>query len=340
MSSDPTTELSRIKAESSAWSIARDRGLTPDEQDRLLDWLAADPRHSEWLAKHQQGLKRLRLLAHWRPEHSTRPNPDLLAAPLKSKARTYHLRWLAPIGLAASFALVTFWWSRSDPSPPGPEPVIVRKVLEDGSTIDLNHGADVEITYTTERRDIRLLRGEATFKVAKNPERPFIVTASGVTVRAVGTAFNVNLSEQAVAVMVTEGRVKVDGPAQNSNLPNATSAPEIPILEAGERTTISLTPNLTVPPTIETVPPAEMNRVLAWQPRQLEFNDTPLAQVAAEFNATNRLKIVIDDPILAAMPMGASLRSDNVEGFVRILESTFGLTVERRGDMIMIRRRQ
>lgn len=333
MISDPTSsELSRIKAESSAWSVARERGLTAEEQDRFFDWMAADPRHSEWLAKHQQGLKSLKMLAHWRPEHSTRPNPNLLAAFAKPKPGAKLLRWFVPVGLAAAVALTAVWWSRPDREANPIELLTVRKVLEDGSKIDLSHGAEVEVTYTPERRDVRLLRGEATFKVAKDPGRPFNVVASGVTVRAVGTAFNVDLGEKSVAVLVTEGSVKVNGPDQ---LP-ASRPPELPVLDAGLQMVVPLTHAGS--PTIERASQAALNRVRRWRPTQLEFNDTPLAQVVAELNGENRLKLVIADPVIASMPMGASLRTDNVEGFVRILESNFGLKTEQRGDSIVIRR--
>ena len=62
--------------------------------------------------------------------------------------------------------------------------------------------------------------------------------------------------------------------------------------------------------------------------KQLEFNDTPLAEVVAEFNGANRVKMVVDDPGLASVPVGASLRSDNVEGFVRLLEASFNVKAE------------
>ena len=351
MSFDPkaTLEMERIKRESADWIAARERGLTADEQDRFFSWLAADPRHSEVLAKQQQVMQSLKKLALWRPEHAARPNPDLLAAPRKSPRRAW--RWLAPLGLAAALVVgAGLWWRMSATTEIAAESPIIRKVLEDGSTIDLNHGAQVEVSYSPERRSVRLLYGEATFKVAKNKERPFVVSAGGVSVQAVGTAFNVNFQAKSVAVLVTEGRVRVtppaasdekgtgsreQGPGALAGSPSAADRPPV-FIDAGERTVIGLVQPQA--PRVEAVPPVEMARVLAWQPRQLEFTNTPLAQVLAEFNASNQVKLVIDDPELASMPIDASLRSDNVEGFVRILEQNFGIRAERRDSMIMLRR--
>jgi transmembrane sensor len=347
MANEPTspTPNADIEHQAAAWLARRDRGLTAIEQDEFFEWLAADPRHGEWLARHQQTVAGLKLLAQWKPEHCSRPNPDLLAAPSAGASFTSSkvVRWFLPLGLAAAAAVAVLLWPRhsapavstsmADLSP------IVRRVLEDGSTIDLNRGAEVEVAYTAARRDVRLLRGEANFTVAKNPDRPFVVNAGGVEVRAVGTAFNVNFRAQAVEVLVTEGKVRV---SQSSSDPtNGSDAPAptvvIPILEAGQRTVVSLSDRDTSPK-VDAVSSQQIARVVAWQPRQLEFSDTPLAQVVAEFNASNSIKMVVDDPRLASLPIGASLRSDNVEGFVRVLEASFHVTAERRADGVIVLR--
>jgi transmembrane sensor len=180
------------------------------------------------------------------------------------------------------------------------------------------------------------LRGEAIFSVAKAPDRPFIVDANGVRVRAVGTAFNVNLQSRKVVVLVTEGQVQVIPPRSGSPRSVDGGPPEGRIVAAGHRTFVSFdqpAPLEIHPVTLET-----MARELEWQPRQLEFNDTPLAQVVAEFNSSNRVKMVIDVPALATIPVGASLRSDNVEGFVRLLEASFHIRAERRSDNVIVLR--
>lgn len=347
MAKDP--HISRpveIEHQAAAWLARRDRGLTATEQDEFFQWLAEDPRHGEWMARHQQTVAGLRLLAQWKPEHGNRPNPDLLAATQVAApvASRLILRWLVPAGLAAAAALALLIWQphiRSEASP-GANSVrtsIVRRVLEDGSTIDLNHGADVAVNYSATRRDIRLVRGEAHFTVTKNPERPFVVTIGSVEVCAVGTAFNVNFRSQAVEVLVTEGKVRVSQARQEHADGGATPAPTIvvPILEAGQRTVVPLASQVTAP-LVNAVSAQEIARVTAWQPRQLEFTDTPLAQVVAAFNANNRIKMVVDDPRLATLPVGASLRSDNIEGFVRMLQASFHVTAEHRADGVIVLR--
>jgi transmembrane sensor len=71
---------------------------------------------------------------------------------------------------------------------------------------------------------------------------------------------------------------------------------------------------------------------LAWQPRLLDFSDTSLAEIAAALNRRNPVQLTVDSPRLRALRVNGSIRSDNVEGFVRLLESTFEIRAEWRSE--------
>jgi transmembrane sensor len=321
------------------WLIRRDRGLTPGEQDDYLQWLAADPRHGDAFARQQATWRELDLLADWRPEHAPAANPALLAPPRHATRRP--LRWLAPAAFAAAACVALAFFLNRETRPSSATasatPTVAtgyeKRLLDDGSVLELNRGACVFVAYTPTERRVRLLSGEVHFTVAKNPARPFIVSAAGVETRAVGTAFNVRLAAAVVEVLVTEGRVQVtpslapDARSSDPLAPPETAA----LVSRGERVTISLAADRTP----GTSPPA---RTLAWQPRLLEFSSAPLAQVVAEFNRHNTLQLSLADPDLASLPVTASFRSDNAEGFVRLLEATAGVRAERRRDTILLRR--
>jgi len=323
-----------IALAASGWIVRNNRGLTAAEQDEFSSWLAADPRHGEWWAKRRQAWSEFDVLTEWRPEHSSEPNPDLLAAP--RRGRRNGLKWVFPVSLAlaagVAVALIVL-----RPAPAGKNvPVIAAaagyesRALDDGTVVELNGGAQIDVQFTAAERRVRLVRGEAHFQVAKNPLRPFVVEAGGVAVRAVGTAFNVLLGSQAVDVLVTEGRVRVDPPAA------AAAARVAPDVSAGQRVVVSLSGGAA--PVVSTVSEEEIARRLAWQPRLLDFSATPLAEVAAEFNRRNRTQLVLADPALRAMPIVASFRSDNLDGFVRMLEISAGVSAERTGDTVVLRR--
>ena len=215
-------------------------------------------------------------------------------------------------------------------------------ILEDGSTIELNTGAKVEVHYTADMRTVQLVHGEALFSVAKNPARPFIVAAGPVAVRAVGTAFRVALAPREVSVLVTEGKVQVAStsvaPAPAAGAENPGSPASDPtMLTAGQQTVIDLTATDLVP-AVQEVTPAQVERALAWQGLRLEFVDMPLGDVVTDFNRYNRRKLVVADDATAAIVVGGNFRADNVEAFVRLLESGFGVTAFRHGDEIVLRR--
>ena len=329
------------------WLVKRDRGLTAAEQDAFSQWLAADPRHGEWFALQRRTVGDFGCLAQWRPEHSEEPNPDLLARPRR------RLWWLAPVALAAaaSLAVAFVWWRTTSPPPSAAivaKDEVVRRILGDGSTVELNRGAVVTVEFTAAERRTTLVRGEALFTVAKNPARPFIVRVGGVDVRAVGTAFSVRLDSASVEVLVTEGRVAVTppvGPAlvavpsENTGVPTSGSPTSRPAeISAGQHATVSLTDS--APFKIVAVTPAATARLLAWQSQLLDFSSAPLQTALAEFNRRNRVQFVLADAELAALPVIALIRSDNVEGFARFLAATPGLEVEHRGDAEIVVRRK
>lgn len=326
-----------VADQAAAWILRRDRGLTAAEQDEFSEWLAADPRHGVELARHHRPWKRIDLLAQWRPEHSPKPNPDLLAPPLRRRLWRFAV---IPVGLAAAAAGVALWLVRAPHRPPAaPSAVVValppggNQILEDGSVVELNLNSKIAATFSATERRVELLQGEAHFTVAKNRARPFIVSAGGVEVRAVGTAFNVRMGAAALEVLVTEGHVQVSAPQPVAA--EATAARTVveatPVLAARQRAFVPLEAKAG-PPQIATLTVGEIERVLAWQQLQMDFTAAPLGAIAAEFNRRNVVQLVIADPELASLRLSATFRSDNLDGFVSLLEAGFGVRAERRGD--------
>ena len=342
-----------LEATASAWLARRDRGLTAAEQDGYFEWLRADPRHGAMIAHLEKTWGALDALAEWRPTHSTRPNPDLLATPTPFRKSGWArrikcpltIRTLAAAAAAVVVAGVFVFQSVSPESPassgtvrviPSPE----RLTLEDGSVVELNHGGKLEIDFSSETRRVRLVRGEAHFTVTKNPARPFIVEANGVAVRAVGTAFNVRHSAAAVEVLVTEGQVQVERSIAVVAASAPTPLPPAPTaLVAGERAIVDTTAP-TAQLVVATVGPTEIAQALSWQGVRLEFAELPLAEVVTEFNLRNRQQLFVGDAATGRLRVGGSFRADNVDGFVRLLEASFGVSAQRRADGALVLRHQ
>ena len=342
-----------IEPAAAEWLVRHDRGLTPAQQDEFLSWLTVSAAHRESFERHRTMWGDFNALTQWRPEHGTTPNPDLLARHRRPAP------WRRPLPLllatAAAIAL-TFWLvpaagPRADASLTFETATYRQEKLPDGSVLDLNRGAHVVVQFSATERRVLLVQGEAQFAVAKNPARPFVVRAGGVDVRAVGTAFNVKLIGPNLEVLVTEGTVHVSQqtavvpPTSTATGASAGAAPTaapvvLAALTAGQRTVIPVA-TVIAPPVVVPASVPEIARLLDWQPRLLDFDSTPLAEVVETFNRRNPQRLVIGDEELRALTIVASIRSDNVESFVRLLEGTMGVKADRTqaGEIVLRRAR-
>lgn len=328
----------RAAADAAAdWVVREDRGLSAGERREFAAWRAADPRHA---AEHA------RLRSTWGALDASRQVPELSAlaeaALERGRARRRGRRRFRAATAAAAAALLMLagWlqWGEVRPTP-APRfakenyrvlaPTLQRTVLADGSVAELNGDSRIEVVYTATERRVRLLRGEAHFVVAKNPERPFHVSAGPVTVRAVGTAFNVRLAAEKIEVLVTEGKVRLehaDGPHVTEGAAAAT-----PSLVEGQRA-IYRAPTASAPPAIDVdeVNRAEIDHELGWQSTRLVFNNTPLDEVVEGFNRYNRHRLTLGDPRLRERTLTGIFRADNREGFVRLLRASVDVKAEQR----------
>ena len=346
-------EHTAIEDAAAAWLGRRDGGLTAAQEAELAQWLRADPHNMEAFARLDAAWRVLDRLAALRPTGNAEPDADL---PLRRSHGK--LVWL-PVTLATAAALVVAyvgWWR------PAHEAVsfswtaatevggLQKMALPDGSVVALNTDSAVEVGFTAAERRVRLARGEAHFVVAKNPARPFVVEASGVEVRAVGTAFNVRLRPESIEVLVTEGRVRVNdirGTGTSLITPAGSgpaSSAELPVIVAGQRAVIPLAPLANAvalaPMVVVPVAPAEISQMLAWEDRRLEFDPKPLSALVAEFNRYSRHKLVVADPAIAGLKVGGSFRVSDYDAFVRLLESSFGVTAERLENETVLRGRR
>ncbi len=251
-------------------------------------------------------------------------------------------RWqvtLGTLGAAAAIAVGIAGWQRFKPAPPVetalPDNIRVlastlqSRTLPDGSVAELNGRSRIEVEYSATERRVRLTEGEAHFVVTKDPARPFYVTAGPVTVRAVGTAFNVRLEAAAIEVLVTEGKVQMEASAAAPVAPAVVAAPP-PALVAGQRVLIDRVAGMTAAVAVGEVAQSEIDEALGWQGTRLVFSATTLDEVVAAFNRYNRHRLALGDPKLSSRTLTGTFRADNLEGFLRLVRQMVDVKVELR----------
>lgn len=91
-------------------------------------------------------------------------------------------------------------------------------LLDDGSLVHLGADSALQIDFDEGFRQVKLLSGEAYFEVEPDKNRPFQVVAGNVDATVLGTAFDVKIMSEAVAVAVNHGRVAVDSSAANQQV--------------------------------------------------------------------------------------------------------------------------
>ncbi len=184
--------------------------------------------------------------------------------------------------------------------------------LADGSRVHLNTASTIEISLKKDRRQLRLVKGEALFEVAHDPSRPFLVNAASARLRAVGTAFNVRIRENVVELTVTEGVVAV---AQSGD---PVLRPRGAHIAAGDGAVIRAG---AVAPTV--LGGEVLRQRTAWQEGVIEFEGETLPQAVEEFNRYRAQPIIVGDPRLSNIRVGGRFEVDEADKFLLALESSF-----------------
>jgi transmembrane sensor len=182
--------------------------------------------------------------------------------------------------------------------------------LSDGSSISAAPFTRLHHDFSDDQRFVSLEQGKAVFRVAKDPSRPFFVEAGGVVIKATGTQFGVETSDETVTVTMREGTVIVT-PAADSE---ATFA-GVP-LAADDQLTLSRSGQ---PKVVHT----DAEQELGWERGLLKFVDgDTIGDAVAQFNNFNDIKIAVDKRT-SARPMRGRFDAIDPLSFA----DTVGLTV-------------
>jgi transmembrane sensor len=194
--------------------------------------------------------------------------------------------------------------------------------LEDGSTVQLNASSAIAGDFDASHRTVRLLRGQAFFEVARDPDRPFTVEAGDVRVTALGTAFDVRIGSTGTDVTVTHNAVMVAF-AREPNQPLR--------LEEGERAGYDHVTHA------RKISPADGLLALAWRRGQLVVDNAPLSYVVEEMARHFSGRIFVATEALARRRISGTLTVSDTDAALDFLEKALGVRASRIGPVIIIR---
>lgn len=198
MNSDKSDQI----LDTAAGWVARLRSDAVCEADRQAFglWLAADAEHTTAMDAMLDLWEDLEVVKH---------------LPLKQPA-SGRRQWLAGgLALAASLllALLLVPGMQTGSGPQSYQTRVGERLmvkLADGSQITLNTNSHLLVQLDAQQRQLVLTRGEAYFDVARDTDRPFVVTAGDTRVTVLGTAFNIYLEQGTSHITVTAGTVRIN----------------------------------------------------------------------------------------------------------------------------------
>lgn len=307
-----------LDAEAAAWAVRLEADdLNEAEREALEAWLARDSRCVGALVRAQSMWADLDRVVALDTEGELRMPPSRWHV----LGGRVDLRWAALAAstlVAAVLGLGTYDYY--DGRVAATKGEIRRVTLEDGSSMILNSSSVVQVRFQKDTREVLLRQGEASFQVAADKGRPFIVRAGDLAVRATGTNFAVRLQPQQVSVIVDEGAVQV----QRADL------------QLGDEQTVTRNQSLVADTgkRMKQVRLSEQDiqRRLAWRDGMLIFNGERLAEAATEVNRYALKPIIIDDRRLAEKAFVGAFRVGDAKTFADSVVAAYGARLSERND--------
>lgn len=312
----------KIGAQAAAWTVRAAEGpLDASTQAELDAWLSEDPKHlGAWVRAQVIWVDTDRLAAL-----------DAGGATTETVEQVRDFAWPRRVAAAAAAALLVASGVAAHDRLAGrittDRGEIRRIALSDGSTIFLNADTALQVRFDDGERRIVMRRGEASFVVAKDAARPFVVEAGSLSARAVGTDFSVGIgAEGDIAVTVAEGLVKVTG---DDGVGGGR------MLRRDEQFVAA-----TIGPRRTQLDPGEVRRQLAWRNGELIFRGQRLEVAAAEVNRYAEKPVVINDLSLGRAEFMGVFHVGDSRAFARGAAAAFNGEVTETPEAFVLARRQ
>ncbi len=316
--SEPRSQT--IEARAAEWLIERQdsESWSAEDQDALEDWLGQSPAHEIAFLRLEEAWSRSERLAVLpRREPESRPR----MAPLLMRIAAALVIAAAIGGFAAT--RLSHPHERVFSTPVGGHEVVS---FADGSKVELNTNTVLRARMTTEQRVVWLEKGEAFFQIKHDAAHPFVVMVGDRRITDLGTKFVVRREPSRLKVAVVQGRVWFDPADRQSPAQSA-------MLTPGDVATVTQN-RMHVTHASE----RSLAKGLSWRRGVLVFDNTTLADAAAELNRYNSKKLVIADPAIASETIGGTFGTGDIEAFARVARTALGLHVANNGaELILFR---
>ncbi|HWV69867.1 FecR family protein [Chitinophaga sp.] len=195
---------------------------------------------------------------------------------------------------------------------------IKQDVLPDGSQVTLNKQSTITYAGNRKQRSVKL-EGEAFFDVAQDAGKPFVIKVNDVTVRVLGTSFNVKSTHGKTEVIVETGAVEV---TKNNNSVQLKQHEKAVITEQQEA-------------------PSKQNNTdelySYYRTQTFVCNNTPLWKLVEILNEAYGVNIVIANNDKRDLQINSTFTNSSLDSTLKVIGLTYEIAVEKQGSQIILK---
>lgn len=196
--------------------------------------------------------------------------------------------------------------------------------LADGTRVLLNASSRLEARIRDDRREARLLAGEALFTIAESSAGVFSIgTPSGEIEAASGEILVKLLPEGARIALLSDGARA----SRRTWIGQSTS------VAAGVNSEIVIGREDVA---VDASTAEQLARRTLWREGMLAFDNTRLSEAVADVTRQSGVRFAFADPALADLRVGGLVRADDLDAFLQLLRNNLAIHTEQRGGEILL----
>jgi ferric-dicitrate binding protein FerR (iron transport regulator) len=208
---------------------------------------------------------------------------------------------------------------------------ILRQDLSDGTIVWLKPNSSIEYpdVFSKSSRTIQL-KGEAFFDVARDEQRPFIVTTGNVITKVLGTSFNIKAYKDAstIEVSVMSGKVAVQ--MNPNDTPDTPETKEV-LLTPNERVTYVKSEKRLLKEA-----PLQLPELAMWQVTTIVYDNVPVESVLRTLEKRFNITIQVKNANLNNCLIRADFTNQNLADILEMLSSSIEATYELNDNIIYL----
>lgn len=225
--------------------------------------------------------------------------------------------------LVAASALLWFYVSKED-NLQVPETATEKMILNDGTLVWLRKESKL---FYYERpgdtnRYARLI-GQGLFEVAKDPKRPFIITAGNFNLKVLGTSFNVNAYQDSIELTVLTGLVNISSHVDQEGQ-NISANQKIVYHPTKNNKPITITPD-------------EVQDLIANTDYNMHFANNTLEEVVKKIATKFDVNITIKEKNMHACKLTADFTDHSLQSTLETIAEILEINYSIAGNQVVIK---